>query len=87
MRKEAPANDSVVGVVKLEEKGLTGSERPKLPTPAWLPEVHLIQVRPLCEETVPIFIGDGQPRTHAAMVSDLDAATPTGGLASIVSAR
>jgi hypothetical protein len=71
MREEAPANDGVVGLMKLEEEGLTGSERPKLPTPAWVPEIHLIQVRSLREETIPIFIGDGQPRTHAAIVSEL----------------
>jgi hypothetical protein len=74
VREEAPANDGVVGVVKLEEEGLTGGERAKLPTTAWLPEVHLIQVRPLSEEAVPILISDGDPRPHAAIVSDLDAA-------------
>ena len=75
MREEAPTYDGVVGVVKLEEEGLTGNERAKLPTPAWLPEVHLIQVRPLSEEAVPILVGDGHPRPHTAIVSDLDAAT------------
>jgi hypothetical protein len=75
VREEARANDGVVGVVKFEEEGLTGGERAKLSTPAWLPEVHLIQVRPLSEEAVPVLIGDGDPRPHAAIVSDLDAAT------------
>ena len=82
MREEAAANDGVVGVVKLEEKGFTGGERAKLPTPAWLPEVHLIQVRPLREETVPILVGYCYPGPHAAIVFDLEAATcaarPTG---------
>jgi hypothetical protein len=42
MREEAPANDCVVGIVKFEEERLTWGERAKLPTPAWLPKVHLI---------------------------------------------
>ena len=39
-------------------------------------EVHLVEVRPLAEEPVPVLIGDGHPGTHGRILADLHVSKP-----------
>lgn len=70
MSEKAPADDHIVWIVKLEQERLAGLERPKHPVAAWLPEVHLVEVRPTGQELVPVLVRDRDEGAHGGILAE-----------------
>ena len=76
MREESAPDDGIVRMVQLEQERFARGQRAADADAARLPEVHLVEVRPLAEEPVPVLIGDGHPGTHGRILADLHVSKP-----------
>src|SRR5439155_8554800 len=61
--EETDARDGLVRSLEPEEKRLARCERLEIGRP-WPPEVHLVQIRALQQESVPIVVGVRNVRAH-----------------------